>query len=1528
MIGFPFLMLYLAWMSYSACLHSTWFPNYVAQFQSFMNAKRHMRKESTFLFRQKIKALVALQDLVRGLQNDLKGLIMVVMMSESKQKSKWELKQIKLKKEKREAEENAWIDKQPLVRKRIKAFALGTTFTLYIYAMIFANLYTMGHERGVIVVDDLMMWNGTNPVTNEPYSKITNEPLLERINNFFALVFIVEFLLKVSGMGIKFYFRDHFNKFDFLLVSFSLFEIFVMPYLDLESGGGAGGARSLKMVRMAKLLRMAKLGKVARSAIRAIKKHMKKVEVMYNADDYNDYEWRRKLKKFCIRTAVTNFIYVLIVVNLATVILDSDIRELLYAGNDIMFFSDRVFAVLFTIEMLMKWLGLGLKLYFMDPFENLNFWLVSLGWLEIALLPAVRGPSEAYLNRVAAARATATAIINTTARALTAVAPDSPVSRFLQDAAESVAATSTSAEGEGGSSSVGYLKFLRFARFARFARVLKFFKPQTQSQWRFQKSLEFKIIKMNKKFSASCEEYLSTLKSFCVDHELVITKWDSLLDSGTAVYLFRPFKHHLRYWKLVTFAEILAVSTASVWLKRGHTPAEQLLAIFLILAIFQFLHIIALPYMVSRERKMDSFCRLVNMWNCFIGITIASDRMSALFGGVLLVWGNLAILGAFGTLMQVPQFIRLLLKSMRSWVDSGVVNFIFSQIERKSLALEFSHTGLAALQQWDHLLQDQKWNGIIGFSTKTRPTNLLSNSERASIVRWAAMRNLKLINIRDSSGVSCLHEAMAKAEPEVCKWLVHHDRDFVDLEDSGRDTPLLIGLKELARALLSFSKEPSEEASWRRARYSDIFLSEQVQKSEPTWNRFHYATLNDIAVPRLGELTQQLSSVFDLAPPEGYVRISQWPRYGESIMNFLAEMYVASRTHLNLRNKELGDIGFDALLAMNSAMQNKFTTFTVPTNFQLHYTINVLHMDISCNRLAHEAGMSLAEMLATNQTLTSLDLSDNSIDDEAGTHMMTSLRHNHSLKTLLISGNLLGPACGKELAHCLRRNNVLSTVDVSHNSMGPKRFWKDHLTEERVEGSGYDLGMSLRHNKTLTNFNLANNRLGENTGDGFAQMMRKNQTLLTLNLKTNEILSDGGRYISNSLSKKNALTYLNISDNQLGPKAGMALARALKDNYMLAHLDVSTNRLGYKAGQAFAIAMMHNTSLVSIDLTNNAFGPNVGKKWASAIARNSGLTDLNFSGNDLGKESHLGGNTDELGVMLRKSFVMNQTLTRLNLSKCHFDSVTFIALAGSFVQMKALKSLNLDYLVLDEPCTLQLCNALDSFPLINLSLANCEIGESKKSANLLAEALCHSQALTALDISNNKLGDRCCETLASFLKGESVVIRHLNLAGNDFGSEGGMEISSALSHCHSLTWLDVSNNDLNEDCGCEIAESLREIISFGVVKRRTAIRHLNVSDNPLGGLAATEIIKSFFNEVTRYIGLSNTGLDPVCGQTLGEGLRRATIAWEVLDLSKNSLGKDGANHVWWAMRKNNSILELDMSYNEIGGKFGTSEVSG
>jgi Ran GTPase-activating protein (RanGAP) involved in mRNA processing and transport len=422
-------------------------------------------------------------------------------------------------------------------------------------------------------------------------------------------------------------------------------------------------------------------------------------------------------------------------------------------------------------------------------------------------------------------------------------------------------------------------------------------------------------------------------------------------------------------------------------------------------------------------------------------------------------------------------------------------------------------------------------------------------------------------------------------------------------------------------------------------------------------------------------------------------------------------------------------------------------------------------------------------------------------------------------------------------------------------------------------------------------------------------------------------LVEGGRHVANSVSKNKGITYLNLSDNQLGPKAGMAFARSLKDNHVLAHLDLKTNKLGYKAGQAFAIAMMHNTSLISINLENNDFGPNVGKKWATAIQRNVGLTDIDFSNNDLGKHSHLGGEPDELGVMLKRALEANCQLTSLNFSGCHFDSKTFIAVCGAFMRMEALRVLKLDDLILDEPSTLQLCNALENFPVKILSLARCNIGDSAKAANLLANCLRSLQTLVSLDLSGNILGSRrdMNEALSEALQADGMHIRELNLRGNRLGPEGGALVAAGLGHLHTLEWLDVSDNDLDADVCRELAESLREVISFGIVKKECTIRHFEGSNNDFGDEAASELIMAFYNEVTHFIGLQNCNLGPLTGDSLGKGLSRPTISWEELNISDNLLGKEGANSVWWSMRLNHSLLSLNMENNKIGPEFGTEE---
>ena len=119
-IGFPLMCMYLARVSYFTMRASNWFPNYEAQYQSYYNFNRHLRKESKRLFRFRIKALVFFQELVSGCKEDLKGVLMIILFQEAKQISKAEKRRRRLKREETKRQETEWRDHRPNWRVKLE----------------------------------------------------------------------------------------------------------------------------------------------------------------------------------------------------------------------------------------------------------------------------------------------------------------------------------------------------------------------------------------------------------------------------------------------------------------------------------------------------------------------------------------------------------------------------------------------------------------------------------------------------------------------------------------------------------------------------------------------------------------------------------------------------------------------------------------------------------------------------------------------------------------------------------------------------------------------------------------------------------------------------------------------------------------------------------------------------------------------------------------------------------------------------------------------------------------------------------------------------------------------------------------------------------------------------------------------------------------------------------------------------------------------------------------------------------------
>ena len=561
---------------------------------------------------------------------------------------------------------------------------------------------------------------------------------------------------------------------------------------------------------------------------------------------------------------------------------------------------------------------------------------------------------------------------------------------------------------------------------------------------------------------------------------------------------------------------------------------------------------------------------------------------------------------------------------------------------------------------------------------RTTPDSLLTNKEKRNIVKWAAWRGLYLDKIRNETGVTVLHNAMVKAEADAIKWLIHTYPKLLKAEDEARDTPIVTALKECAQTLLAIERDvrraPADmeflnadkewqhdpvrwrvDKEWQRAKFFEILASEQIQSTRIVWNVHHFKALQDIAVEQLGELTQQLALVFNLRPPQGFRRISEWSRYPESAAQFIAECYVACRDTLELDGNELGDIGEASFRDIMRSLEITQTQFTRPSTFFMSYPLHVVSISARHNRLDSAAGKAIASMLLVNKTVNRIDVSHNNLDDEAGVKIAEALKVNVTVTSLDMAHNTMRTAAGEAIASAIKRNNVLVSLDVGHNHMGPMLYWKNKYEKVQNGGAGKALGSALRVNKTLTSFDASHNEFGPAAGDAFGESMRRNRCLTRLNLNNNCITKEGAKRLAYSLQSRNHLTALDISHNLLGAESGMLFVRAVRKMPVLATLDLSENLFGTRSGRGLMLALQENTSLTALTAKANFFGPTVVHELSIALKANNTLTQLDLSQNRLGLTTFEGGDATDAGLHLGEALVANKSVTNLDISDNHWD---------------------------------------------------------------------------------------------------------------------------------------------------------------------------------------------------------------------------------------------------------------------------------
>eukprot|EP00892_Ulva_mutabilis_P001137 jgi/Ulvmu1/11023/UM007_0203.1 len=134
--------------------------------------------------------------------------------------------------------------------------------------------------------------------------------------------------------------------------------------------------------------------------------------------------------------------------------------------------------------------------------------------------------------------------------------------------------------------------------------------------------------------------------------------------------------------------------------------------------------------------------------------------------------------------------------------------------------------------------------------------------------------------------------------------------------------------------------------------------------------------------------------------------------------------------------------------------------------------------------------------------------------------------------------------------------------------------------------------------------------------------------------------------------------------------------------------------------------------------------------------------------------------------------------------------------------------------------------------LTGLSLRGCSIGAG--AANRLRRMVELSKGLQALDVSDNRLGERGAFAIASALA-HSTRLTALGLARSSLGTAGTAAIGSALQHNTALRRLDLSSNGAAAAAGLMLGRGLAA---------HPCLTSLLLSGNPLGETGGRAVLRA------------------------------------------------------------------------------------
>ncbi|XP_078504508.1 ribonuclease inhibitor-like [Lissotriton helveticus] len=371
-----------------------------------------------------------------------------------------------------------------------------------------------------------------------------------------------------------------------------------------------------------------------------------------------------------------------------------------------------------------------------------------------------------------------------------------------------------------------------------------------------------------------------------------------------------------------------------------------------------------------------------------------------------------------------------------------------------------------------------------------------------------------------------------------------------------------------------------------------------------------------------------------------------------------------------------------------------------------------------------------------------------------------------------------------------------------------------------------------------------------------------------------------------------------------------ALAAALRSSRSLLELDLGDNKLGDAGATLICDALKHpDTRLQKINLSWCGITSASCAALAAALRSNRSLLELDLRLNLLDKNA-LG----EDGAFLICDALKHPDtrLQKIGLSGCHVTSASCAALAAALHSSRSLLELDLHVNALGEAGATLICDALKhpDTRLQKINLSSCRITGASCAA--LAAALRSNRSLLDLDLSYNELqGDAGATLICEALKHPDTRLQKINLHRSGITGASCAALAAALCSNRSLLELNLSRNDLGDAGVTLICDAFKH--------RDTRLQRINLSQCGITGdscAALAAVLRSNRSLLELYLGGNVLG---VAGASLlCDALKHPDTRLQKISLCGCEITGASCAALAAALRSSRSLLELDLHVNALG----------